>query len=62
MGDVSDNLNENCSVHFGTELEVKGSKDIVQECLHPFPYLWASLTVLICDTYLMSLLSCNSSM
>ena len=42
MGDVSDDLNKHCSVLSDAGMEVKGTKDIVQECLRQFPYIWAS--------------------
>ena len=39
---VSNNLNKHYSVHYSAELEAKGAKDMVQECLRPFPNIWAS--------------------
>ncbi len=48
---MSDDLNKHCSVLSRADFEVKR---IVQECLIPFPYIWASVDrVLICGTCLM---------
>jgi hypothetical protein len=42
MGSVSNNLNKHCSLYSGTVLKVTAVKDLVRECLRPFPYIWAS--------------------
>jgi hypothetical protein len=59
MGKGSENINKFCSAYVG--LEAKHTEDIVRECLVSFPYIWASVkVVLICDICLMCLMSPNS--
>jgi hypothetical protein len=41
---VSKNLNKNCSVQRLVTFEVE---DVIRECLIPFPYIWASVSLLI---------------
>ena len=40
MGKVSDDLGKQFSVYSGTGFKAEHAKDIVQKCLHSFPYLW----------------------
>ncbi len=40
---MSNGLNKHCSVHSSAGFEVKRAKDIVRECLIPFPFIWASV-------------------
>ena len=37
---MSNDLGKHFSVYSGTEFKVEHAKDIVQKCLHSFPYLW----------------------
>ena len=49
-GRVSDDLNEHCSVNNRVGFDVRR---VVQECLHPFLFIWASVDqVLICGPFL----------
>ena len=47
MGRKVNNLTNPYSVYLcnGSELKMKkqGKKSIIQECLRPFPYIWASV-------------------
>ena len=47
LGRVRKDLNENCSVHGLVKFEVE---NVIQKCLFPFPYIWASVSVLTDDT------------
>ena len=38
------NLNKNCSVQ---RLDTFNVESVVKECLHAFPYIWASFSLLI---------------
>ena len=53
---MRDDLIKHCSVHSGAVFKARGKKGVVEECLVPFPYVWASIDkVLICGTCLMML-------
>ena len=56
MGRVSDNVNKLCRVYSGAKFKVKGTTNIVQECLYSFPFIWISvIRVFIFDGYLIIL-------
>ena len=59
-GRVSDDLNEHCSVNKRIVSDVRrvvfDVRRLVQECLRPFPFIWASVdNILICGPFLIIL-------
>ena len=58
IGKVGKDLNKNCSVQGLATFEVEC---IIRECLFAFPYMWASVSLLIDDSCLIMLVSFQPS-
>ena len=46
MGNANDKLIRHRSAYSSPGLDVGDKKSIVEECLHPFPFIWASFDTL----------------